>query len=100
GDKLYWSALGNPPAPSGLSFSPVLTAPSGYSVGGMTFGTVNNSATAYVAFQKGKGTQGSGTIYAYDLGAAPASPPVFGAGNLFPTISADTPEFLLFVPVP
>jgi hypothetical protein len=100
GDQLYWSALGNPPDPSGLSFQSLLTAPSGYSVGGVTFGTVNDAATAYVAFQKGKGTKGSGTIYAYDPGATPASPPVFGAGSLFATISADTPEFLLFVPVP
>jgi hypothetical protein len=100
GDQLYWSALGNPPDPSGLSFASVLTAPSGYKVGGVTFSTVNNAATAYVAFQQGTGTKGSGTIYAYDLGAAPPSPPAFGAGSLFATISADTPEFLLFVPVP
>jgi hypothetical protein len=95
-DQLYWSALSNPPTPSGLSFVSVLSAPAGDKVGGIAFDTATN--TAYVAFQKGTGTTGSGKIHRYDLGPAPASPPVFGAGKEFAKITTDTPEFLLFLP--
>ena len=75
-----------------------MTAPSGYKVGGIAIDAATN--TAYVAFQKGTGTTGSGLISAYLLAlpTLPATPPVLGAGTTFATLSEDTPEFLLFLP--
>jgi hypothetical protein len=98
GDQLYWSFLSNASAPPSLKFISVLTAPAGYKVGGIAIDAASN--TAYVAFQKGTGTTGSGQINAYTLAlpTLPASPPVFGAGTTFATLSEDTPEFLLFLP--
>jgi hypothetical protein len=97
GNQLYWSSLGDPADPASLDFTSVLTAPSGYKVGGIAIDPASN--TAYVAFQQGTGTTGSGQINRYDL-ALPAlpAPPVFGAGATFAECSKDTPEFLLFLP--
>ncbi|MFC5860752.1 hypothetical protein ACFPT7_00440 [Acidicapsa dinghuensis] len=95
GDQLYWSALANPVTPGGLVFASVLTAPAGFKVGGVTFDEKTN--TAYVAFQQGTGTTGTGSIYSYGLGTKAVLPPVFGAGTVVASGFADTPEFLLFV---
>lgn len=95
GDQLFWSALASSPTPASLAFASVLTAPAGYKVGGVAFdGTTN---TAYVAFQKGTGTTGTGSIYSYGLGTKAILQPVFGAGTVVDSGFADTPEFLLFV---
>ena len=103
GNQLYWSPLGNPPAPSSLRFESVLTAPADsnpFDVGGVSFDTASNAA--YVAMQQGKGQTGSGAIYRYSVTNATASisPPVFGNATAFATISTDTPEFVLFLPNP
>ncbi len=101
GNQLYWSALSNPPTASGLSFQSVLTAPAAinpYDVGGVAFDP--STGTAYVAFQQGKGTTGSGAIYSYSVGTSPASPPVFATPTVFAAICADTPEFVYFMPNP
>lgn len=97
GDQLYWSALASPPQPGGLAFASVLTAPAGYKVGGVTFD--GKTDTAYVAFQQGTGTTGTGSIYSYGLGTKAVLPPAFGAGTMVTSGLADTPEFLLFVDV-
>ncbi len=91
-DKICWSSLASFPA---LSFTTVLTAPSGSKVGGMTF----SSDHAYVAFQQGTGGTGTGAIYRYKLGASPASPPVFPPQEVFADKLTDTPEFLLYLPI-
>jgi hypothetical protein len=96
-EQLYWSPLSAPVSPE-LSFQSVVTAPAGNKVGGAAFDPGTN--TAWVAFQDGTGTTGTGTIQSFSLGTPPASPPVFGAGSVFATISEDTPEFLLFLPNP
>ncbi len=44
GSDLYWSALPSSPTPGALAFSSVVTAPSGYKVGGITF---NGSVTQF-----------------------------------------------------
>jgi hypothetical protein len=100
GNQLYWSPLNGPPDPTSLTFTSVLTAPQvtdPFDVGGVTFDTSSN--TAYVAFQQGKGTTGSGAIYSYRVtpGSKPTSPPVFTDATVFATISTDTPEFVLFL---
>ena len=67
-------------------------------MGGIAIDAPSN--TAYVAFQKGTGTTGSGQITAYLLAlpTLPSTPPVLGASTTFATLSEDTPEFLLFLP--
>lgn len=101
GNQLYWSALGDPLEPSALAFKSVLPAPTGYKVGGIAFGTTPSGAiTAYVAFQQGTGTTGTGSISSYDVSLPADAPPVFGTGTAIATELADTPEFLLFVPDP
>jgi hypothetical protein len=98
-NQLYWSALSNPPAPSSLRFQSVLTAPaSNYKIGGVTFDASSN--TAWVAFQLGTGTTGSGAIYSYGLTFAAGGAPTFGIGSVFATLCADTPEFVLYIPNP
>ncbi len=97
GNQLYWSAPGASPAPSGLCFTSILTAPAGYSVGGIAFNTAGS--TVYVVFQMGKGTTGSGTIYSYTVDWNGQQPPAL-SGTLFASITTDTPEFVLFVPDP
>jgi hypothetical protein len=99
GDQLYWSPLTNPPTPAGLNFQSVLTAPAAtnpYDVGGVAFDPT--TATAYVAYQQGKGQTGSGAIYTYSVSSA--SPPAFTNPIVFATICADTPEFVFFLPNP
>ena len=99
GDQLYWSSLSNPPAPAGLSFQSVLIAPaatSPYDIGGVAFDPA--TATAYVAYQQGKGQTGSGAIYSYSVSTA--SPPAFTNPVVFATVCADTPEFVFFMPNP
>lgn len=101
GNQLYWSALSSPLTVSSLSFQSVLTAPAAmnaYDVGGVTFDSISNAA--YVAYQQGKGTTGSGAIYSYTVtpGSMQSSPPTLTNATIFATICADTPEFLLFLP--
>ncbi len=95
GDQLFWSALSTSLQPQSLCFGSLLTAPAGNKVGGVTFDAASN--TAYVAFQDGTGTTGTGTIYSYSLGAQPAAPPDFGSGTLVDSKLPDTPEFLLYL---
>jgi len=95
-DQIFWSALPSSPTPSGLCFTSVLSATSinsNYKVGGITF----NGSTAYVAFQDGTGTTGTGAIYSYNVQVPPQSAPVFGTGTPFASGFPDTPEFVLFV---
>lgn len=95
GDQLFWSALSSSLQPQSLCFGSVLTAPNGNKVGGVTFDSATN--TAYVAFQDGTGTTGTGSIYSYSLGAQSSAPPQFGSGTLVDSKFADTPEFLLYL---
>jgi hypothetical protein len=100
GSQLYWSPLNGLPDPSSLSFVGVMTAPKAvnpYSVGGLAFDSSSN--TAYVVFQQGKGTTGSGAIYSYTVtpGSTPTTPPVFNNASVFATICTDTPEFAYFL---
>ena len=76
GDQLYWSFLSDAAAPASLELTSVLTAPSGFKVGGIAIDAASN--TAYVAFQKGTGTTGSGQINAYHTG--PPDTPGHAAG--------------------
>lgn len=94
GSALYWSALASPPTAAGLKFQSVLAAPANNKVGGVAFDAKSN--VAYVAFQDGTGTTGTGSIYSYPLGTPVAAPPVFGAATKVADSLPDTPEFLLF----
>jgi len=101
GKQLYWTSLSGLPNPSSLTLSSVLTAPQAinpYSVGGVAFDASSN--TAYVVFQQGKGTTGSGAIYSYSVtpGSTTTSPPAFSDAHIFATICTDTPEFACFLP--
>jgi len=95
-DQIFWSALPSSPTPSSLCFTSVLSATSinsNYKVGGIAF----NGTTAYVAFQDGTGTTGTGAIYSYNVQVPPQSAPVFGTGTPFASGFPDTPEFVLFI---
>ena len=93
GENLFWSALPTSTSTPALSFQPVaITVPTKNKIGGISFDSTGN---VYVVFQDGTGGTGSGSIQRFTVTSG--TPPTLKDRTQFTTISADTPEFCLWV---
>jgi hypothetical protein len=93
GESLYWSALPASASGASLSFQSIaIKVPSKNKIGGISFDDAGN---VYVVFQEGTGGTGSGSIAKYAVKTG--TPPSLSNEVAFATLSADTPEFCLWV---